>query len=275
MACLDACVQLYNDVVFTLLIGSSTFELPAINLNKYFPNLQDKKLSKEELFTLEQKLDYNTKKLKLAFADFVVSLQRHIEETTTTEYIITALKIVDKKFEELLFGCVSIVEVFSKIAPYFSFFDYGIIKLLAKRFGSRSNQQKLKKYRKMFAEFAKQRICECPNDAFGDIEDSEKCLIMKIDKQIDAMTIDDLQKFELKVFEILKCNLRLLRVSDGCVELTFRTLDFDNYSMLNITADQKHLLRKNDVLCIMHGEKTMSICESSSAIKKLLGIIIL
>lgn len=127
----------------------------------------------------------------------------------------------------------------------------------------------------MFAEFSRKRICECPKDAFGDPENINKGVVMKIDKQISEMTIEDYQKFEFEVSTVLKHNLRLLSVEEGCVKLTYRTLDFNE--TMNISENQKHLLNKLQVLSISFGEKTITICESFttqglSKIKEMSGI---
>lgn len=207
--------------------------------------------------------------MKKAFANIIFKLQRNIEKTSTMEDVRNVLLTFDEKFDEMLSSCTSIAAVFSIIIPYISFFDFEIIKLLTSTLGSRSNKQKLKKYKKMFAEFLKQRICECPNDAFGDSEEAERSLVIKIDKKISELTNEKYQKFKSEVSRILKCTLRLLKVEDGCVELTFRAL-VSNQMLNNITTDQRNMLSKLQVICISYDEKNIiTICNSSTKAKVL------
>ncbi len=229
--------------------------LPAIDLEAYFPyrSVKDnKELSDEERHFQLLQLDEHTTKIKRTFAGVVFSLQKNIEETSKLDDLINVLKNFDcKKFDKLLADCSSIAQVFGKLHPYFSFFDFELIKLMTSNLGSRSNKEKLKKYKKMFKDFSKQRVCECPSDAFGYVDKSEKVFVMKMDKHIQSLTLGELEMLKYEISKVLKYKLRLLSVEEGCVRLVCRILQFDD---LVVTEDQQQALKKINILSIHYGD---------------------
>ncbi len=204
---------------------------------------------------LQCELDAHTNKLKRTFAGLVYNLQRHIEENSKIDEIITVLKLFDDEFGQLLINCSSMEEVFTKLHPHLSFFDFEIIKLLTKNLGSTSNKKKLKKYKKMFECFAKQRVCECPSDAFGNHKESEKTFIIKLDKNIRKLELNELQQLIHEICRILNLKLRLLHIDKGCVQLSFRVLhDVDK---IVISMENHQALKDLCVLTIQYGNEVI------------------
>ena len=235
--------------------GSSSFKLPAIDMAQYFPHLYGKgdgsKMSADQLSLFRVELDRHTSKIKRTFASLVYDLQKNIEKTSNIRDLVNALKFLDdKKIVEILADCSSIAEVFDRLSPYFSFFDFEVIKLLTKKFGSEFNKEKMERYKKMFKDYCKQRVCECPSDAFGDVEKSEKAFVIKTDKHIKSLTVDELKSLKYRISQSLKLQLRLIHIDDGCVQLSFRALGTDG---MVITKEQQQLFSKLGVLSISYG----------------------
>ena len=195
--------------------------------------------------------------MKSAFAGLAFKLQKHITQTSKLADLLTILKyLTTEQFEDLETTCSSIEQVFDKLHPFISFFDFEIIKLLTSNLGSGSNKQKLKKYKKMFNEFSKQRVCKCPSDAFGDVNQSERVLVIKADKIISTLTVESIMKLKYELCKVLGFKSRLLRVDDGCVKLTFRVPQYDEIA---ITEEQKQALRQLSVLRIQYGNEITDI----------------
>lgn len=199
-------------------------------------------------------MDKHTNKLKRAFATLVYKLQKELEDLSKFDDVTKVLKHLR---ENLLTGCKSISDVFEKIGPHISFFDFGIIKLLVSTLGSTATKKKLKKYKAMFCEFCKQRVCETPNDAFGDVSKSEKVFVMKIDKNIQTLEMKEVKSLQVEVCEVLEIDLRLLQVKEGCIELCFKSLGFDGVT--TVTQKQQDILKSLSILSIIYDGEVLEI----------------
>ena len=119
----------------------------------------------------------------------------------------------------------------------------------------------------MFSEYCKQRVCECPSDAFGDVKKSEKKFILKVDEHLRKLTVNELLKLKYEISQLLKLNLRLLHVDDGCIQLTFRVLESDS---IVINEDQQKALQVIGVLKVEYGNEIIDL-STSSLKRKILG----
>ncbi len=233
---------------FLLLLGSSSVELPAVELGPYFPYL-----SEDRLF-YQHKLDEDTKNIKRDFASLVFDSQRSIMERSTLEDVKNLLEYFDREtFVYLLRECESFQELFKRISNLISFFDYDIIKLLTRKFASNRVKKKMEKYKKKFQEFSKRCVCELPSDAFGEPAQSEKVYAIKIDKSLNSLTVDDLAKLKYKMNRSLGHeSLKLMRIEEGCVQLIFKSIKKDK---LKISFKVEEELRKIGVLSISYGDQ--------------------
>ena len=237
--------------------GGSTFDLP--DLSPCFPYLSAEKckMAEEEFCYYLSNLDRHTSKVKSAFARVVLDLQRDIEENSSLKVVINCLKAYDKSLvEKLLSDCPSTGDFFDKILDHISFFDFEIIKILT-RIGSKRIQKQYKKYTAMFKEYSKRRVVECPSDAFGDSEISEKVYILKTDDIIDLLTTEELKRLCNEIKATLKLP-RLLQVINGCVQLTFRGFEEEDFC---INEEQQQALRNAGILSISYGDQVVDISQ--------------
>ena len=208
----------------------------------------------------------------MKFANLVFDLQRSIEETNISlKDFKNLLNYFDKKkFEQLLSECKNLQEAFNTISNFFSFFDFDIIKLLTRKFGSKDVKKKLERYKERFQKFSKRCVCEVPSDAFGEPEKSEKVYAIKIDKSLKSLTVEELKKLNYKMNRILgHQSLRLLHIEEGCVQLTFRNLKRDN---LKISFKAQEALRKMGVLSISYGDQLEGLTAIKANSGELLGV---
>lgn len=213
-------------------------------------------MSESEFSSYLYKLKDETEKIERRFACLVHDLKMDMEKTSKLKDVLIVLSNFgskDRNFESLLKDCPNLAEVFIRISKFISFFDYGLIKLLAHKFGSSSSKKKLKKYKQKFQEYAKHRVCQCPSSAFSDAsQTSETVYAIKTEKDINTLTLEELGKLQYEMNKILGHKLlRLLHIKEGCVELIFRTLEDDEFS---VSEEQKQDLRKLGVLNINYGD---------------------
>ena len=217
----------YQCYIFIIIEDSSSLVLPPVDLGPYFPYLApNTALSPEELQHYQFELNESTTKLKRRFASLVYDVQRSIEETGKFKDAINLLKYYNPDFDKILKDCTCSHDVFDKLSRFFSFFDYDVIKLLSHKLGSDTIKRKLNSYKKKFQDFSKNRICECPSDIFGDRDQAEKVYVLKTDKSFSTLTGDDIEKLKYEMNKILRHKfLRFLDVEEGCVKVTFRTIE--------------------------------------------------
>lgn len=125
-----------------------------------------------------------------------------------------------------LFGLIqdskSIAELFLRLADYWSFFDYEFLSLIIERH-CQELKQDLKNYESSFIEYSKRRLCELPTDVFENRGDGQN-LYVQIDRNFDMITVEDIKKLEGRLSELLKTELYLLKIEEGCILLTFLNL---------------------------------------------------
>ena len=173
----------------------------------------------------------------------------------------------NSNFKESLRACKSLAEVFNHLSDFVSFFNFDLVKLLTHHFGSPAMKKKLKKYKKRFQNYSKRRVCECPKDAFGKAKKSDKIYKIKTDEVLETFTVGDLNKLEHEIRKILGHKLlRLLKVEDGCIELTFRVFNCNDF---DISEDQKQALSDLGALSVTCRQNFLNISHEKTSGKLL------
>lgn len=231
-------------------------------MTSYFPHLTvGCKLNEAELSLLKERLYKETEKLKFKFASLMFNLQKDLENRLQTEDVVNFLVFYDNKFEPLLSHCTRIAQVFIKVRNFVSFFDYDLLEQLIGELGSSTIKQKLKEYTESFEVFSKRRVCECPNDTFGKVEESEKVCIIKTDQNIEILTVEEMKKLKYQLNQILDSKVFiLLRVEEGCLQLVFRCFNQDEYT---VTMEQVQALQKLGVISLTYGHQCIIINDES------------
>ena len=225
-----------------------------MDLGPYFPYLSTTNMSEKEIAHYQFKLSEETSRIKRAFAGLVHDLKKSIEGTSTIEDVLTLLKFYDKNnFEKLLCNCQTLGDVFNTLSDFVSFFDYDLLKLLAKKLGSPEVQKKFEAYKKKFQRFSKRCVCEIPQGAFGEGQGKENgsVYVIKTDDSLSlgVLTLEELKRLEYRMNRILGHLLKLLKVEDGCIQLHFLTLS-QRRGGLNLSTQAQQALRKLGVLTV-------------------------
>ena len=217
-----------------------------MELKPYFPYL-----SPDKSFRLNELMD-QTDEIIGVFSGLLLQVKQDIESTAKLEDVVLLLSQAsvckNSGFKESLRACKSLAKVFNLLTDFVSFFNYGLVKLLTHHFGSPNIKKKLKKYKKRFQKYSKRRVCECPKYAFGEAKESDNIYKIKTDKVLETFTVEELDKLEHEIRKILGHKLlRLLKVEDGCIELTFRVFNCNDF---DISEDQKQALSDLGVLSV-------------------------
>ena len=231
--------------------SNSSVQFPPVDLHPSFPYFvpNERHESKEELSFHLNKLADQTKEIKGIFSGLLVHLKQDMESTAKLENVTLFLinNIKDKGFEEVMYNCKNLSEVFRHLSNFVSFFDFYLVEFLTHHFGSPAMKKKLKKYKKRFQDYSKRRVCECPKDAFGEAKESDKIYKIKTDKILETFSLEELDKLQHEIRKILGHELlHLLKVEDGCIELTFRVIDYD----FDISEAQKQALGDLGVISV-------------------------
>ena len=237
--------------------GSNSSVLTPVDLKPYFPYL-----SPNRSFHLNRLMD-KTNEIIGAFSSLFLKLKQNIESTAKLEDVVLLLSQArmckDSSFKESLRACKSLAEVFNHLTDFVSFFNYDLVKLLTRHFGSSAMKKKLRKYKKKFKDYSKCRVCECPKDAFGEAKESDNIYRIKTDRVLENLTVEDLNKLEHEIRKILGHKLlHLLKVEDGCIELFFRVFNCNN-KFIDIFEDQKQALGDLGVLSVTCGQNVVKI----------------
>lgn len=155
--------------------------------------------------------------------------------------------IGDKKHE--LFGAKNIGQVWAIASDYFSYFNYYLIEQIVEHFGTDEDKQNFTEYKKSFAEYAEQRVCDSPAE-YGIQNETDCVIIVKLESlkyHHCTVTVSQLESFIDELSEIFKLTqhrvLRLCRVLPGCIELTLLAPSFVESATFPLAPDQKTALK--------------------------------
>ena len=242
-----------------------------MELAGYFPYLpKDGSMSEEERLQHLSTLYRETEKIRTRFTSLIFHLQKDLETNNKLVDAINILIFYEDDLKGVICDCDSIALLLRKVREFVSFFDYKLLKILAKHLGSSEMiKKKFKKYKSHFQEFAKRHICECPSDLFGEsktadsaVEKPRKTYVIKIDKSIEKFTLKELENLKCKMNEILGQKfLKVVKVEDGCVQVTFRIFSSSDFVF---SDEQQRALSSLGVITISCGSESVHIPTVSS-----------
>ncbi len=216
----------------------------------------------------KEKLEVDSMKMEKKFADLVAQLNQSHE--ITKDSLVTCLvginclkKVFDKENpclfrcqREKLSKCSNTAEVWQIIADYFSFFDYYMVELITNRLGTDVDKENMRQYKTDFIEYAKRRVVK--EKIGSDSREDTVNMIVKLDYTYDNCEMSRLKfLFESNLSSILNLNdgvLKLGKIDDGCIELTFLLPYFITSYIFPLSTDQEHALQGQGVLQLHCGD---------------------
>ena len=202
-----------------------------------FPYLDTTMLRIKDRRELESRLVREMGDMICLFAKFRSSMidsfeSRKLEVKRVVDFVLSLGKLASicpKALSEIdeghLSEAKSILDVFSALLPYTSFFHYRIIETLVSAFGTLQDSEKLKQYVAAFNRFCKRSVFEVPPNVF-------RCAIEKSEDKVFSIkyiteatpSLGDIVVVHGKIAEVLGVSswaLQLCSIKEGCVCLRF------------------------------------------------------
>ena len=224
-----------------------------------FPYLNTKMLSEKDRRELESRLACEMGDMTCLFARFRSSIiesfeSYDVEVERVVDYVLSLSlasvgpKALAQKDEENLRKAKSILNVFSALLPYTSFFHYRIIEVLVDKFIPQDGE-KLEQYISAFNRFCKRSVFEVPPNVF-------RCAIEKRDDRVFSIkyvteathSLGDIVVVHRKIAEVLGVSswaLQLCSIKEGCVCLQFSIASCVADEVLPVSQSQQAAL--NDI----------------------------
>ena len=116
-----------------------------MELAGYFPYLpKDGSMSEEECSQHLSTLYLESEKIRTRFALLMRNLQKDLKKNSKLEDAKNLLSYYDRDLKDELHDCTSFGLLLREITDFVSFFDYKLLKILAKYLGSSEIQKKFK-----------------------------------------------------------------------------------------------------------------------------------
>ena len=168
-------------------------------------------------------------------------------------------------FHKKLQNAKSIEKVMWIIEDYFSFFNYHVIEHIVSKLGTDKDKDELRKYKEEFDRYSKRRVYECLPDFGSESEAEHAILVFKLDSVYEQFTVKAVKDFQSKLCGILcvpPSALHLLRVEEGCVQLTFQLPDFVQQEIFPLSSEQERALVEEGVIRLTCGnyEFVVKVC---------------
>jgi len=160
----------------------------------------------------------------------------------------------------------NISEIFWIFKEYISPFNYHIIKHIIKMLGTGKDKDRLKEYKKIFHQYAKRRVYECPPQFGPESKVGHADIFVKVDSQYENYTVVEIEGFRQKLSKILQVSsqgvLYLCRVEKGCFQLVFQIPSFVQQEIFPLSREQERALAAKGVIRLTCGEYKfqVSIC---------------
>ena len=249
--------------------------------NCSLPYLKTPHLSDEARKNFIGRLLQKTEDMELLFAEMMFKARKSLEARgVPLEDLIAFLTPIKsatvqsrdsdcKSWRIELTKATNLLEVFTVLEPFVSFFNHEIIEHIIKCCGSIDDQRRLANYKQKFTEFCKLSVCECPADIYGIKTDKDGTVTVKLNDDFQQYTVEAMNKFRHKLCNILdvsEYDLRLIHVHEGCTEMNFAVfLDLLNL-VFPLSEEQKAKLNDEGVILMTRksGQHKCQIVEVSS-----------
>ena len=255
---------------FSFLEGYCPTPLPSVSS---FPYLDLSGLNHQQQEDLRVKLQLESQEIMMQFQELVSAtieslIRRNVSPKRLLSHVMTLrafgpvfkepqVPVLCHHFKELK-AADTIYDIFLVLNDYFSFFNYQLIEHIITALGTRNDKAKLRKYKQDFNKYAKRRIFECLPE-FGAVSKADCAdVFVKVDSQYDNCTIAQIERFRLKLSEILHVSsqgiLHLCRVDKGCLQLMFQVPIFVQQEIFPLSGEQEESLAAMGVIRLICGE---------------------
>ncbi len=218
-----------------------------------------------------EELEADSMKMEIQFSALVSDLLKSLQTRRISEESVVASLAGFNTLKKVFVGrrnqcvfraqrrkldkCSTIADVWKIIADYFSFFDYEMVDQITNSLGTDEDKEKMKLYKTCFIEYARRRLVK--GEISSDSREDTDIMIVKLDSSYDNCELSRLKLFEWNLSSILNLNdvvLKLVKIDDGCIELTFLLPSFITSDIFPLSTDQERALQSQGVLQLHCGD---------------------
>ena len=220
-------------------------------------------MTKGEKDRLIGRLKLESGKMRNKFADLADRTREALEKNkTSVKDLELLIKFSDRNNLVNLFKKKKTVyKLFYALSDRCSFFDYEFLSVIINRYCPELKPL-LDDYEAHFKTFCQCRLCEIPSDIFTKKRHTNN-LYVKYNQSVDQMTLETAKDLEIKLSELLKTELYLLEVHEGCVELVFDSC-CDLNDQFPLSKQQKEHLDKMGVIRLNYSNYTHSLIKDAN-----------
>ena len=238
----SACGYKNNVIIIT------SIEMP---FGQQFSNVKCGRLTESEKETLLTRLSEDLERVKMIFARLVSKTLDSLKGRKITynqlKVLITTYVPKSKVLETKLFSKKkSLEQIFLALRDYWSFFDYELLFLMISTFCTELEEEK-NEYTSTFKSFCERKVSEVPTNFTSIATGRHYILRVIIDREFDSVAMTELKKLEIKLRNITKIDLSLLRIEDGSLVIVFVSLNEED-EMLPLSLKDKSELFEMGVL---------------------------
>ena len=142
-------------------------------------------------------------------------------------------------------------DIFFQIRDYISFFNYEILEHIVEELGTDSDRAEVDQYKGKLRDYCRRRAVECPPLYGMPSKSGHVRIVVKLDKEVDKYTCDELKLFQRNLSGILNLKeyaLCLISVDKGCLELTFQMPSFLKQKVFPLSYKQEEALKWEGVV---------------------------
>ena len=202
-----------------------------------FPYLNMDALVEDDRASLEMRLKNETRRIIKKFSNFTIStMKSFVERNESLEEIIyvvlslkaftapnIGIKFFEKEDIKEIQAATSIVDLFTVLLNYSSFFNYHIIEHLIDHHGSADDHKRLEDYVSDFKIFCQRSVFQVPPEVYGNSgqKRGRRFIVMCTEGVTTLVGVQEVRDRIALTFGLKPLSLKLQTIKKGSVELHF------------------------------------------------------
>ena len=169
------------------------------------------------------------------------------------------ISLLSKEMISKLFNAPDLIDVFNTVRDHCSWFNHSLLDVIIDVYckDNREIRKACKEYHAKLQKYCKNPVRLHPfKDGYGRGGEKDKELIMKVDKEWEAIRINQMQEIVHNIARILKVSretLRLCSVEKGCVQLTLWVPSYIPDAAFPLTPEQEAAMKEMGVIDLQCG----------------------
>ena len=156
----------------------------------------------------------------------------------------------------------NIHKVFLILHPYIDFFNFDLLESIINGEQNENLQSELQNYKEAFEIYCKRKVTESPQCFPCTHGDNQVQVLIEVEALIDEATLQNIHLLQYRIGRILNAPLKLVKIGDGSLILTFLMPSFLKNEVFPLSEEQKQSLvdeRVKKVECGDYIEVSMEV----------------